>query len=354
MYLDRASSERSLSCYCVLLGTCLLLSTLSTALAQGSGVESGGTGGRHVIRGRVVFPSGQRADLRLKIRLESSGYGELSVLCDSNGNFSFQSLTPGTYTVVVEGGEFYETARESVFVETASVATRRAVGVLPLSRPFTVQIYLKPKVEAGKGKSGVLNAALSEIPKAAAALYLEAMEFAAKGQTDKAIAELKQSLAIFPGFGLALNELGVQYMILKQLDKATEAFRSAVNLSPDQLQPRLNYGIALLNQMKFHDAETELRHAIKISDSASTAHMYLGITLVSLKRYDEAEKELGKSIVLAGGKLAQSHYYLGGIYWKAGDFKRAAEELEKYLQLDPKAANAEKIRATIKDLRSKS
>nr|MBA2734600.1 hypothetical protein [Acidobacteriota bacterium] len=48
------------------------------------------------------------------------------------------------------------------------------------------------------------------------------------------------------------------------------------------------------------------------------------------------------------------HYYLGGIYWRKGDTKRAGDELEKYLQLAPKAHDAERIRATIKELRSKT
>jgi hypothetical protein len=33
--------------------------------------------------------------------------------------------------------------------------------------------------------------------------------------------------------------------------------------------------------------------------------------------------------------------------------KEAADELEKYLQLDPKAKDADQIRGTIKDLRAK-
>jgi regulator of sirC expression with transglutaminase-like and TPR domain len=35
------------------------------------------------------------------------------------------------------------------------------------------------------------------------------------------------------------------------------------------------------------------------------------------------------------------------------DHKRAADELETYLKLEPKASDAERIRAAIKDLRSK-
>jgi len=33
--------------------------------------------------------------------------------------------------------------------------------------------------------------------------------------------------------------------------------------------------------------------------------------------------------------------------------KEASDELEKYVQLEPKAADAERIKGTIKDLRSK-
>ncbi len=337
-----------------LLAATLLLATFSPVQAQGGGVESGGTGGRHVIRGRVVFPSGQRADLRLKIRLESSGYGELSVYSDSNGSFTFQSLTPGTYTVVIEGGEFYETARESVHIETSSISSRRSVGMIPISRPFTVQIYLRPKPDSSDNRLGVLSATLATAPKPAATLYLQAMESASKGMTDKAIAELKQSLTLFPGFGLALNELGVQYMKLAQIDKAAEALRSAVSLLPDAFEPRLNYGIALLNQSKFAEAEGQLRESLTKHGSAFTPHMYLGIALVNLKNYQEAEAELLKAISLGGTRVGQAHYYLGGIYWRARNYKKAAVHLEKYLELEPKAANAEKIKATIKDLRTRS
>lgn len=337
-----------------LLIACLLLSVSSGYAQGGGGIESGGTGGRHTIRGRVVFPSGQRADIRLKVRLESSGFGELSVLSDSNGSFTFMSLVPGTYTVVIEGGEHYETARETVYIETSAIS-RRAIGSIPVARPFSVQIYLRPKQGTSVNtRSGVLSAALAIVPKPASTLYLQATESAAKGHIEKAIAELKQAIEIFPGFGLALNELGVQYMKLVQLDKAEEALRKAVALLPDAFEPRLNYGIALLNQSKFKEAEIELRETLRKHGSAFTPHMYLGIALLHLKNYQEAELELLKSISLGGTRVGPAHYYLGGLYWRAKEYKRAAAELEKYLELEPGAANAARVRATIRELKNKS
>jgi regulator of sirC expression with transglutaminase-like and TPR domain len=78
------------------------------------------------------------------------------------------------------------------------------------------------------------------------------------------------------------------------------------------------------------------------------------MTLVNLKSYQEAEAELLRAVALGGERAARAHYFLGGIYWRARDYPRAVNELERYLRLEPKAANAEQIRATIKDLRNKS
>jgi regulator of sirC expression with transglutaminase-like and TPR domain len=61
-----------------------------------------------------------------------------------------------------------------------------------------------------------------------------------------------------------------------------------------------------------------------------------------------------ESAIANGGQdLALAHKYLGGLYLSSNRSKDAADQLEKYLELDPKAPDAERIRGTIKDLRSK-
>src|SRR5207253_4479860 len=123
---------------------------------------------------------------------------------------------------------------------------------------------------------------------------------------------------------------------------AVEAFRAAIKISPDAFIPRLNYGVALLEKNAFAEAEIQLREALKKNADAPTAHMYLGITLIKLRKYDEAESELQHAISSGGDNLSQVHRYLGGLYWSDKKYKLAADELEKYLRLDPKAADAEK------------
>jgi Tfp pilus assembly protein PilF len=341
-------------CRCSILLT-LLIFTAGLAQAQsGSGVDTTGTGGRHSISGRLIYPSGQRADTRLKIRLESPGQGDTTVLSDTNGNFSFRQLKAGNYTVIIDGGDFFETQRESIYIDPATFAPRTTQGIVPVSRPFTLQIYLRPKPGPVQAKPGVLNAALASVPKTAVEHYDKAMDSVARNETDKAIDQLKRAVELYPNFGLALNELGVQYMKKGELDKAADVLLRVIRISPDASEPSLNYGICLLQQKQFGQAETQLRDAIKKNENAFTAHLYLGITLIHFKNYAESETELLKAITLGGAKASQAHYYLGGVYWQIGNLRQAAEQLETYLRLEPKAANAEKIRNTIKDLRGKS
>lgn len=338
-----------------ILFTFVLFSTLITYAQSGGGVDMTGTGGRHSISGRLVFPSGQRADLRLKIRLESPGQGDLTVLSDANGSFTFRSLRAGNYAVVVEGGEFFENAREQVYIEPANPTVRRGTpNMVTVARPFTVQVYLREKQQPAPLKPGVLNAALAAVPKPAVELYQKGLESAARNETDKAIEHFRRAIALHPNFGLALNELGVQYLKRGELDRAEETLVKVIQLSPDAPEPRLNYGICLLQQKKFVEAETQLRESVKRNEHAFTAHLYLGITLISFKKYTEAESELRRSISLGGPKASKAHYYLGGVYWETGRLKEAADELEVYLQLEPKATNAERVRATIKNLRGRS
>ena len=337
-----------------LLAALLLFLPIAAFAQSGGGVDTTGTGGRHSIVGRLVFPSGQRVDTRLKIKLESPGQGDLTVLSDGNGNFTFQSLRPGNYIVVIEAGEFFEGVREQVFIEPSNVMTSRGPASFPMSRPYNLQIYLRSKNDAAAAnKPGILNAALASVPKAAVEFYEKGLHFAQAGETDKAIDQLKQAVALHPDFGLALNELGVQYMKKGEFDKAVEALARVVQLSPDATEPMLNYGIALFNQKKLSEAEVQLRAVVKKNDHSFAAHHYLGMTLIGKKSYADAETELRRAIELGGTKAGLAHYYLGGVYWQVGKLQQAADELETYLKLEPQAPQAEKIRGTIKELRAK-
>jgi len=350
----RHPEHRRSPTYMRLLPIILLFFLPAAVLAQGSGAASTGTGGKHIIQGKIFFPSGRRAEGSIQIKLQSYTAGEISTIADASGSFTFASLAPGNYSVVVNAGNDYEIAREGVSIDSDLNLSRSGIPINSAPRRYTVMITLQPKRDSGnRARASVVNAALAEVPGTARTLYENALDLSKAGDSLKAIDNLKAAISLYPKFPLALNELGVQYLKLGQANKAVEPLKSASRLSPDAFTPKLNLGIALLETQQFAEAEAQLRDAVKRNDSAPTAHMYLGVVLTKLRNYTEAEKELRRAVNLGGTQMGLAHKYLGGIYWGRGDYRQAADELEIYLRLTPNAQDAERVRGTIKELRGK-
>jgi tetratricopeptide (TPR) repeat protein len=333
----------------ILLGMLLLSPSVN---AQGSGKSSTGTGGIHVIQGYIFFPSGRRADGTIVVKLQSLQYGELQVIPDSSGAFTFSQLAPGSYTVIINAGNEYELYSDGVFIDSDLNMSRMGVRLPPNPQRHTVMAHLQLKSKAG-AKPGVLSAALAAVPEKARKLYERGVEEARTENPAKAANTLKEAVTLYPNFPLALNELGVQYLKLRQVTKAIEVLREACKLNPDAAPARLNLGIALLEAKQFAPSEEQLRESLKRNNSSATAHMYLGIALLRQTQFEEAEKELVVATQANAAQLGMANYYLGGLYWRKKDYPRAVEQLEKYLVLTPNAPDAERVRATIRDFRSR-
>jgi Flp pilus assembly protein TadD len=314
----------------------LLVPQTVSAQSQGIGAHrgdiAGSTGGTLAIQGRIISPTGRLPETRIRITLEHPDSSSRTATADNDGAFHFSNLEGGSYRVTIDAGEQYEVVRESVYLDSQPTTT------LP--------VYLKLKPEA--------NPALAGVPRPALELFDKGLAAARRAENDKAIEQLSQAVALHPQFGLAHNELGLLYLKTNRLDKALESFAAAEKALPEDPSVQLNYGMALLEKKDFAEAEKQLRRAAKKMDKSPQPHLYLGIALARQKNLDEGEKELQQAVKLSGDQLGMAHKYLGGIYWARKDLKRAADEFEKYLKLAPKAADAEQIRGTIKDLRAKS
>src|SRR5689334_8647552 len=117
-----------------------MLLLTSSANAQGSGKSSSGTGGIHVIQGYVFFPSGRKAEGTMIVKLTSLQYGDLQVIPDSSGSFTFSGLAPGSYTVIVNAGDDYEVSREGVFIDSDLSMSRVGARLPSTPRRYTVMV----------------------------------------------------------------------------------------------------------------------------------------------------------------------------------------------------------------------
>jgi len=336
---------------------CLYLSILVLActpvvLAQGVGSSRGlpSGAGRNLIQGKLYFPFEPKDGKRVKVRLTGTDFMDQTTVTDQDGAFTFNGLPNGNYTIVVEAGKEFDSVSEPVsFDREASSGGGRSQ---------IVSITLKAKGTAD---------AFAKLPKEARDSYSRGLEAAGKGDNAKAADFLEKAVTAYPQFAEALTELGMAYLRLGKMEKAAHTYEALLKLKPGNAITHLNLGIAyyntgstLLAEKKddaawedLEKANTHLRESLKLNNASPTSHYYLGLLMIKARKFPEAQAEMEAAIANGGDGLALAHKYLGGLYMSAKRPRDAADHLEKYLQLDPKAKDADQVRVTIKELRAK-
>jgi Tfp pilus assembly protein PilF len=319
-----------------------------------NGVNTTGTSGNEVIQGRIFFPRGHTSAMQLVVKLQSDSSIELTTVANVDGSFTFTHLRPDFYKIIVIGGDEYENTFETVTIGSPGpVPAQGNPSQYAIPVTYQVQIYLQPRKTASDSSAEAKQSILANVNKPARDLFNQGVASARLGDSRKSIERFKEAISKASDFELAYNEMGVQYLMLGQPDKAAEAFATALKLAPEDFVARLNYGIALLNLNKFAEAEKQLRQALQKNTAAPTGHYYFALALMKQQQFKEAEAEFQISIRNSNDRIAAAHKYLGGIYWRNKEYSRAADELTRYIVLDPKAPDAGKIRDTIKDLHSR-
>lgn len=299
-----------------------------------------GMGGVNAITGTVLIASG-RIERRVSVRLQSMTRGDRTAVTDENGNFAFRGLPPGDYTIVIDKEKEF-----LPFSQTVSVIQPR--GHPPVSQMMSIRLAPKANSEA---KPGVVSADAAGVPKAALAFYNRAIELGRAGDRAGAIAQLDLAIAEHPDFMLAFNEMGVQYMKMNELVRSEGAFKSALKINSEAFMPLTNYGILLVGAKRFADAEPLLRRALKVNAGSPVAHYFLGQSLANQGKFPEAEKELLSALESGSEEMNEARRLLAILYTSRGNKSEAAKVLETYLKIAPKTPDANRLRATIKQLK---
>lgn len=328
------------------LRTLLLVIFLFVITASVSGQIAGGMtettrtdfGGNSYITGIVFAPSGTPINYRIRIRLSSITAGEVISTSDDTGKFVFSKLSVGSYIVSIDGEQDYEPISQQIDIMQNRDVQTISFRLVPRGKP------------ANRAKA--VNVENVTVPKKALDLYERALALSFAGDHNGAIAQLKLAVAEYPAFMLAYTELGVQYLRLNELEKADDALVAALKIKPDAYEPLINRGIVKFRSKQYVEAETFLRNSLKAKEDSAVAHFYLGRTFASQKQYEMAEKEFRSAIKIGGEQMREAHRMLASMFLEREDHKRALNELEIYLKLNPAAADAEQLNAVVTQLKS--
>ena len=296
-----------------------------------------------VIRGQVILPDGKPVTQAVKVTLKIVTGDHTVAYTDQQGQFEFNNLSTGTYTVEVEAD------RDRQFENV----TER-VQVLKRT-PVSVTLMLREKLaKSGESRAaGVVSAGElgANVPAKAAEAFERGSQAARDGKPVEAVAHFEKAISLHPEYLAARNDLGTQLLALGRLEEAEAQLREAVRLDPKAFNPRLNLAIVYVGRSRFVEAAEAAEQALALNPTSPAAHLYAGIAHLGLENFEKAETELTTAYRMGGVPFALAQFHLGQLYLNKGERALALKAFETYLRDMPDAANAEQVKRLIGELR---
>ncbi|MFH1958376.1 MAG: tetratricopeptide repeat protein [bacterium] len=222
------------------------------------------------------------------------------------------------------------------------------------------------------------NKAIELNPEFTAVYINRGIAYHDKGEYDRAIRDYDKVIELNPEYAVAYNNRGFNYNEKGEYDRAIRDYNKAIELDPENEYPVKNLGGVYFQQGKLSLALKKLNEALNMKEKSNSFNYvyrmkiliykergnrdFLEITLKEAERYikNQSDKypkkpsnyltlaeiycEAGKNINEAeeltrkGGKLQKGyypHYVRGRVCLAKGENKKAVDEFEKALELNP-------------------
>jgi hypothetical protein len=285
------------------------------------------------------------ADVRVELLNEVDSVIR-TVKTDGSGLFVFRKLSDGTFQVRIQ------TAGTNYVSQTKRVDLARPHG---FGAAFEELDFVLTTVRNNSSttKPGVVF--VQEVPEPARKQYQKGSELLEKSnKRQEAFAALKSAIDIFPQYFDALEMLGTEQVKDAQYEAAIPLLTKALEVNSRAYASCFALGVAQFNVKQLQPAIESFRRAVSLNEKSINANLWLGIALRQTSRLDEAESSLKRADLLAESKLPEAHWQLALLFNQLKRFREAADELEKFLKVQPDARDVELIKKLIQRLRQQS
>lgn len=285
---------------------------------------------------QVSLPDGRPAGGALVTLTPRTGASRNAFANDS-GRLEFPGMSEGQY--ILSATSPYDSNLISDQVEMNP--SRTANGNL------TVQLLLRDRSDyPKKPKPGVIRVGESEqrIPKEARKAFTEGLKFKSNNEQLKARESFTLAVNLYHEYYQAFSERGDLSISQRKLEKAAEDFEHALKINPHYGAALRGFGYCKLEKKEFAEAIELFEKSVSDDPGNANTHLLLGIANLELDRREAAREALQKALSFDTQPVPRAHIYLANLYAREHQYLRAADELHRYIELDPVAADAAGMR----------
>jgi Flp pilus assembly protein TadD len=223
-----------------------------------------------------------------------------------------------------------------------------SIDISDLSGLISSTKELPPLVLTARGGDPrAINSSDSDVPSGAHAAWKAAMKAIDAGNLPEVSNQLKMAVAAAPKFARGWHILGVSYETQQMFAEARDAYTHATEVDPKMLVSWVTLSREDVLVKDWAGASKAADTAIKLDTKRMFGEVYLhrAVALYELKDLDGAEASAKEALrPEQKQKEFRAEFVLGRILAAKGDAAGAREHIQKYLTLDPKAADADLLR----------
>lgn len=308
-----------------------------------------------IVSGRVLDEKNQPVDGAVVLFVSSSGTNKRDVKTDRKGEFLFQGLASGEYTVTATKGELSDTHKTNV---SQSAKARIEFILRPKSGVSTAKVPVGPPVLEGLSAGMVPGAKDEKETQAVQTLAASALEAVKGANHEQAVARLNELVARVPACGNCYTQLGVSLAELKKPDEAEAAMKKGVEITPSVegytaltrfYNTQKKFDLAAEASKKASEAGGGAAAAGGAGGASSETLYNQGVVLWNAQKYAEA-KEQFEAAVKADPANAAAQYQLGMANLNLGQIPAARSAFEAYLKADANGSRAAEVKGYLSQL----
>lgn len=162
---------------------------------------------------------------------------------------------------------------------------------------------------------------------------------------DKAIEAAKKVVELTPNNEVAWINLGNMQLQMQKYTEAIDAFKKAIAIRPAYDLGHIQLGACLYNLKRYAEAIESFKKVVEIDPNSSTGWLYIGISNMQMKKFEAALDPLKRTTSLQP-ENANAWYNLGICYLNLKDKFSARDVVKKLQEIDP--AKAKQLQSYIK------
>jgi tetratricopeptide (TPR) repeat protein len=217
--------------------------------------------------------------------------------------------------------------------DEAAGGARRALGAAALLLLAVLGVLTARQARFWHDSRSLFEHALRVTEKNYVAETNLGLVYAKELRWEEAIASFRRALAIRPSHAEARANLGVALAKTGKVEDAIPQLERALKIDPASSLTHANLGLALRGR-DMPRALEHMRRAVELKPDFMEARLNLGAALLDAGKADEAQAAFEAALEIDPGS-APAHLRLGSIYLERGRPREAASHLEQALRLDP-------------------